>query len=238
MNCSMPGLPVHHQLPECTQTHVHWVSDAIQPSHPLSSPSPPALNLSQHQSLFQSVKRVPDSDLLMFKPETSLALLAGPEIITLFNKTPLASGREERFFHPRREGLRPQWGGGHLMAPRALGSPLCMRQNGENKPGCLKFCVCRGLVLLTDLVMNWLTARSKAHLTNAWETLWKLPWNVSLGDRDGDSQALRTTVFPLLFALGLQGLHVGRQEIGHVTCSVLAVRVSPRQAQRWYWSPH
>ena len=45
----MPGLPVHHQLPEFTQTHVHWIGDAIQPSHPLSSPSPPALNLSQHQ---------------------------------------------------------------------------------------------------------------------------------------------------------------------------------------------
>ena len=55
MNCSMPGLPVHHQLPEFTQTHVHWVSDAIQPSHPLSSPSPPARNPSQHQSLFQWV---------------------------------------------------------------------------------------------------------------------------------------------------------------------------------------
>ena len=55
MNCSMPGLPVHHQLPEFTQTHVHWVGDAIQPSHALSSPSPPAPNLSQHQSLFQWV---------------------------------------------------------------------------------------------------------------------------------------------------------------------------------------
>ena len=53
MNCSMPGLPVHHQLPEFTQTHVHWVGDAIQPSHLLSSPSPPAFNLSQHQGLFQ-----------------------------------------------------------------------------------------------------------------------------------------------------------------------------------------
>ena len=53
MNHSTPGLPVHHQLPEFTQTHVHRVSDAIQPSHPLSSPSPPARNLSQHQSLFQ-----------------------------------------------------------------------------------------------------------------------------------------------------------------------------------------
>ena len=50
------GLPVHHHLPEFTQTHVHRVSDAIQPSHPLSSPSPPAPNLSKHQSLFQWVK--------------------------------------------------------------------------------------------------------------------------------------------------------------------------------------
>ena len=55
VNRSMPGLPVHHQLPEFTQTHVHRVSDAIQPSHPLSSPSPPAPNPSQHQSLFQWV---------------------------------------------------------------------------------------------------------------------------------------------------------------------------------------
>ena len=55
MNRSMPGLPAHHQLPGFTQTHVHCVSDAIQPSHPLSFPSPPALNPSQHQSLFQWV---------------------------------------------------------------------------------------------------------------------------------------------------------------------------------------
>ena len=53
MNRSTPGLPVHHQLPEFTETHVHRVSDAIQLSHPLSSPSPPAPNPSQHQSLFQ-----------------------------------------------------------------------------------------------------------------------------------------------------------------------------------------
>ena len=55
MNRSTPGLPVHHQLLEFTETHVHQVSDAIQPSHPLSSPSPPAPNPSQHQSLFQLV---------------------------------------------------------------------------------------------------------------------------------------------------------------------------------------
>ena len=53
MDRSTPGLPVHHQLPESTQTHAHGVSDAIQPSHPLSSPSPPALNLSQHQGLLK-----------------------------------------------------------------------------------------------------------------------------------------------------------------------------------------
>ena len=55
MNRCMPGLPVHHKLPEFTQTHVHRVGDAIQPAHPLSSPSPPAPNPSQHQGLFQWV---------------------------------------------------------------------------------------------------------------------------------------------------------------------------------------
>ena len=53
MNRSTPGLPVHHQLPELVQTHVHRVSDAIQPSHPLLFPTPPAFSLSQHQGLFQ-----------------------------------------------------------------------------------------------------------------------------------------------------------------------------------------
>ena len=56
MNHNTAGLPVHHQLPESTQTHVHWVGDAIKPSYLLSSPSPPALNLSQHQGLFQWVR--------------------------------------------------------------------------------------------------------------------------------------------------------------------------------------
>ena len=55
MDCSAPGLPVHHQLSELAQTQIHRVSDAIQPSHPLSSPSPPTFNLSQHQGLFQRV---------------------------------------------------------------------------------------------------------------------------------------------------------------------------------------
>ena len=53
MDCSMPGFPVHHQFPESTQTHVHCIGDAIQPSHPLSSPSPPTFDLSQYQGPFQ-----------------------------------------------------------------------------------------------------------------------------------------------------------------------------------------
>ena len=55
LDCSMQGFPVHHQLPQLTQTHIHRVSDAIQSSHPLSSPSPPAFNCSEHQGLFQGV---------------------------------------------------------------------------------------------------------------------------------------------------------------------------------------
>ena len=67
VNCSMPGLPVHHQLPEFTQTHLHRVGDAIQPSHPLSSPSP-ALSLSQHQGLFQWVNSLHEvAKVLEFK---------------------------------------------------------------------------------------------------------------------------------------------------------------------------
>ena len=70
MNLSTPGLPVHHQLPEFTQTHVHRVGDAIQPSHPLSSPSPPAPSRSQHQSLFQWVNSSHEvAKVLEFQPQ-------------------------------------------------------------------------------------------------------------------------------------------------------------------------
>ena len=69
MNRSTPGLPAHHQLPEFTQTHVHRVSDAIQPSHPLSSPSPPAPNPSQHQGLFQGINSSHEvAKVLEFQP--------------------------------------------------------------------------------------------------------------------------------------------------------------------------
>ena len=70
MNCSTPGLPVHQKLPESTQTHVHRVGDAIQPSHPLSSPSPPAPNPSQYQGLFQWVNSSHEvAKVLEFQPQ-------------------------------------------------------------------------------------------------------------------------------------------------------------------------
>ena len=70
MNRSTPGLPVYHQLPKFTQIHVHQVDDAIQPSHPLSSPSPPALNISQHKGLFQWVSFLHDvAKVLEFQPQ-------------------------------------------------------------------------------------------------------------------------------------------------------------------------
>ena len=83
MNCSTPGLPVHHQLLEFTQTQVHQVSDAIQPSHPLSSPSPPAPNPSQHQSLFQWVNSLPEG---VYKPD----LLLPFQLIKIFLPSYLA----------------------------------------------------------------------------------------------------------------------------------------------------
>ena len=70
MNCSTPGLPVHHQLQEFTQTHVHRVGDAIQPSDPLSSLSPPDLNLSQHQGIFKWVSFLHQvAEVLEFQPQ-------------------------------------------------------------------------------------------------------------------------------------------------------------------------
>ena len=70
MNCSTPGLPVHHQLPEFTQTHVHRVGDAVQSSHPLSSPSPPVPNPSQYQGLFQWVNSSHEvAKVLQFQPQ-------------------------------------------------------------------------------------------------------------------------------------------------------------------------
>ena len=76
MNRSSPGLPVHHQLLELTQTHVHWVGDAFQPSHPLSSPSPLVLNLSQHQGSFQMSQ-------LFASGDQSIGVSASTSVLTI-----------------------------------------------------------------------------------------------------------------------------------------------------------
>ena len=117
MNCSTPGLPVHHQLPEFTQTHVHRISDAIQPSHPLSSPSPPAPNPSQHQSLLQSVnsshevakvlefqlqhhslQRNPRADLLQNGLVGSLAVQGTRKSLLLYHSSKASILRRSAFF--------------------------------------------------------------------------------------------------------------------------------------------
>ena len=91
MNLSMPGLPVHHQLPEFTETHIHRVSDVIQPSHPLSAPSPPAPNPSQHQSLFQwvnsshEVAKVPAYHNCCFLVIMSCLTLETPRLLCLWD---------------------------------------------------------------------------------------------------------------------------------------------------------
>ena len=88
MNRSMPGLPAHHQLQESTQTHVHWVSDAMQPSHSLSSPFPPAFNLSQHQALFKwvsSLHQVAKVIQSMFFDYSQISLKINNKMITFRN---------------------------------------------------------------------------------------------------------------------------------------------------------
>ena len=90
MNRSMPGLPVHHQLPESTQTHVRCVGDSIQPAHPLSSPSPPALNLSQHQGLFLGLTNDNSQDQLNQDFGVWIQVLVFASIVAQLVKNPPA----------------------------------------------------------------------------------------------------------------------------------------------------
>ena len=118
MDCSTPGLPVHHHLPELAQTHVHWVGDSIQPSHPLSSPSPLALNLSKHQGLFQW-RMYLFYDTIDLKDPRFLE-----SILLLWTRTSTNQLLRELIWKIAREGfpiLGPWWfrGNNHLM-PRAL----------------------------------------------------------------------------------------------------------------------
>ena len=112
MDCSMPGLPVHHQFPEFTQTHVHWISDAIQPSNPLSFPSPPTFNLSQHQG---------------FSNESVLAIRWPKYWSFSFNISP--SNEHSRLISFRMDWLSPCW---KLLARRW--TPCCPRDSQESSP--------------------------------------------------------------------------------------------------------
>ena len=127
MNHSTPGLPVHHQLPEFTQTHVHRVSDAIQPSHPLSSPSPPAPNPSQHQSLFCYPGLIPGQGT---KRSFFMTTHCSPSRINTKSKTKMSGrGSQTRWamkpqipYSLTRPGPKVTWGP-HLPG-RGLNSPL------------------------------------------------------------------------------------------------------------------
>ena len=95
MNYSTPGLPVHHQLLEFTQTHVHWVSNAIQPLHPLLSPSPPALNLSQHQGLFSHPERAGTRSVVSREEEDRMNLRNWGSRISRFSNSVAVGGKAE-----------------------------------------------------------------------------------------------------------------------------------------------
>ena len=133
MHCSLPGFPVHHQIPELAQTHVHQASDAIQPSHPLLSPSPPAFNLSQHQGLFQLSNRAGCNG-----PRGSVAVRSFP--------TPevRGCGREE-LPHPGAQGPCPRGAtppprsgccagaGGRGATPRSRSGGAAVRRHPSSK---------------------------------------------------------------------------------------------------------
>ena len=126
MNCSTPGLPLHHQLPELTQTHVHWVSDAIPPSHPLSSPSPPTFNLSQLQGLFQRlsssyqmVKNIVVSASASVLPMSvqDWFPLGLPGLISLQSKGTLKSSLQRQKYRSMEQNRKPRNKSMHLWTP-------------------------------------------------------------------------------------------------------------------------
>ena len=126
MNCSTPGLPVHHQLPEFTQTHVHWVGDAIQPSHPLLSPYPPSPNPSQHQGLFQCVNSSHEvAKVLEFQPQHQSFISDYCKVNTL-----IATTQEKRWI----------FAGLHLYDSSQSQTPLLQRDQ-KSKQDSLSFCM-------------------------------------------------------------------------------------------------
>ena len=110
MDCSTPGLPVHHQLPELTQTHVPRVGDAIQPSHPLSSPSPPTFNLSQHQGFFPMSRFFASGGQSIGVSCPLLALFLSWSVCLPVDIRSLTSARDVPFLGQRRGRISQDWG--------------------------------------------------------------------------------------------------------------------------------
>ena len=150
MDCSMPGFPVHHQLPELAQTPVHWIGDAIQPSHPLLSPSP-AFNLSQHEGLSQWVSssyqvakvlefQLQYQDVLTGRKGLIISLWAGQRHISLhsgsgtlnmlanFQNSPLATGLEKVSFNSNpKEDNAKECSNYHTLALISYGSKMTLK---------------------------------------------------------------------------------------------------------------
>ena len=108
IDCSKPGFPVYHQLPEPAQTYVHWVGDAIQPSHPLSSPSPPDFSLSQHQGLFAVIletKIIKSLNISILSPSICHEVMGPDAMILVFSMLRFKTAFFNPFFHVHQETL-------------------------------------------------------------------------------------------------------------------------------------
>ena len=135
MDCSTPGLPVHHQLPEFTQTHVHWVGHTIQPSHPLLSPSA-AFNLSQHQGLFKRVSSIesvtPSSHFILCRPLLLLPLI--PPSIRVFSNESTLHIRWPKYWSFSFSIIPSKDPRADLLQNGLVGSPCCPRDSQESSP--------------------------------------------------------------------------------------------------------
>jgi len=183
MNHSTPGLPVHYQLPEFTETHVHQVSDAIQPSHPLSSPSPPASNPSQHQSLFQWVNSSYEVAKVLEFERWHHSFQRHPRADLLQNDGINLSSWWQPWYYFNPILLGGNWGMRNfqysentaLLWSHYFRRGRCLRLHLEN--GCF-FLSCKGTTMNATW-MNWsLHSENKELPEGDWQecTHWKRPW--------------------------------------------------------------
>ena len=151
MYCSMPGFPVLHHLPELAQTHVHWLSDAIQTFHPLSSPSPPAINLPQHQSLFLKIQ-------LFTSGGQSIGASASASVLPM---------NIQGWFLLGLTGL---------ISLKSKGLSILLSNTTVQKHQCFRFSLLYGPTL-TSIHDYWKNISFVVHWRREWQTTWVfLPW--------------------------------------------------------------